>query len=94
MMQKEVRAHIIVVGKVQGVGYRAFAQLHATKLGLDGWVQNCPDGTVEIEVEGKKEIIEALLEQLRKGPLFSQVETLQVDWREVNRQTEGFKILK
>ena len=94
MMQKEVRAHIIVVGKVQGVGYRAFAQLHATKFGLGGWVQNCSDGTVEIEVEGKKEIIEALLEQLRKGPLFSRVETLQVDWREANRQTEGFKILK
>ena len=93
-MQQETRAHIIVVGKVQGVGYRAFVQLHAMKFGLNGWVRNCSDGTVEIEVEGKKEIIEALLEQLREGPLFSQVESLQVDWREANRQTEGFKILR
>lgn len=94
MMAKEVRAHIMVLGKVQGVGYRAFVQLHATKVGLKGWVRNCSDGTVEIEVEGNKDIIEAFLEQLREGPLFSQVESLQVDWREANRQTEGFKILR
>lgn len=93
-MSEDVRVHILVRGKVQGVGYRAFAQLHATKLGLRGWVRNCPDGTVESEAEGDRAVIEVFLSQLRKGPLFSQVETVQVDWAEANRQTEGFQIVR
>ncbi len=93
-MQNEVGVHIIVTGKVQGVGYRAFVQLHAANLGLRGWVRNCPDGTVESEADGEKAVLESFIEQLRQGPLFSRVETIQVDWTEANRQTEGFKILR
>ncbi|MCA9475401.1 MAG: acylphosphatase [Nitrospira sp.] len=94
MTLKVVRAHILVKGKVQGVGFRAFVQSQAIPLNIKGWVRNCLDGAVECEAEGEKTAIEALLEHLRHGPVFSIVESVQVDWRAANRQTEGFQILR
>lgn len=88
------RAHIIVSGRVQGVGFRAFVQFQATHSGLDGWVRNCTDGTVETEVEGDRGVIDVFLEQIRKGPALSRVDTVQVDWKEANRQTKGFLVLR
>ena len=54
------RARIVYSGTVQGVGFRYTVQRHAVSHGLKGWVRNCPDGTVEIQVEGPKETIEEL----------------------------------
>ena len=88
------RAHVIVSGRVQGVGFRAFVQIQAANSELDGWVRNCPDGTVETEVEGDRVAIHGFLEQIRKGPTLSRVETIQVDWKEPNRQTKGFLVLR
>ena len=91
---KIARAHIIVSGRVQGVGFRAFVQFQATQSGLDGWVRNCPDGSVETEVEGDRGAIDVFLEQIRKGPTLSRVDSVQVDWKEANRQTKGFLVLR
>ncbi|MGD9851372.1 MAG: acylphosphatase [Nitrospirales bacterium] len=91
---KIVRAHLLVSGRVQGVGFRAFVQLQATNLGLDGWVRNRPNGTVESEVEGERAAIDTFLERVREGPTLSRVEMVQVDWAEANRQTKGFLVLK
>lgn len=88
------RAHVIVSGRVQGVGFRAFVHLQAKNFGLDGWVRNCIDGTVETEVEGERAAIDTFLEHIRKGPILSHVEAVQVDWKEANRQTKGFLVLK
>ncbi|MGE0472863.1 MAG: acylphosphatase [Nitrospirales bacterium] len=93
-MPKIAHAHIIVSGRVHGVGFRAFVHRQATNLGLDGWVRNCADGTVETQVEGERAVIETFLEQLRKGPTLSRVEAVQVDWTEANRHTKGFLVLK
>lgn len=75
-----VRARITVTGRVQGVGYRAFAVRVATQRGLVGGVRNLDDGRVELEVEGLKDSILALLEELKVGPPASRVTAVQTEW--------------
>lgn len=92
-MDKIVRAHILVKGMVQGVGYRAFAQKYAIRENLSGWVQNLVDGGVELEVQGPRKRIEELMVALRKGPALSRVEELQVDWLDAKEESNGFRII-
>ena len=60
-MQTKIRKHIIFYGRVQGVGFRYYAVNKANQLGLTGWVRNLPDGTVEMEVQGEKPLIDQLI---------------------------------
>ena len=69
---------IFVSGRVQGVGFRAFAVREATRLGLDGWVCNLPDGRVEALARGEDEVIEAFVVALRRGPLTARVDDVTV----------------
>ena len=62
----EIRKRLIFHGRVQGVGFRYTAKHLAGSLGLTGWVRNCSDGSVEMEVQGKPELIDDLLLYLRK----------------------------
>lgn len=57
-----------VEGRVQGVGFRAFVRRRARDLGLDGWVRNAADGTVEAEAAGDRASLEAFEDHLRVGP--------------------------
>ena len=59
-----VQAHIIFSGTVQGVGFRFTVQRYALSFGLKGWVKNLASGSVEILVEGPKETIEALCQNI------------------------------
>ncbi|MBD3398097.1 acylphosphatase [Candidatus Micrarchaeota archaeon] len=62
------RAHLIVSGSVQGVNFRWFVQQTAKELGLNGWVKNLPDGTVEIECESETEkTYREFLSKIEKG---------------------------
>jgi acylphosphatase len=61
-------ARIVVRGRVQGVGFRAWTVRRARGLGLSGWVRNRADGSVEILVEGPAAAIEALANACRSGP--------------------------
>lgn len=65
---------ITVTGQVQGVGFRAFILRRATALGLDGWVRNRRDGSVEITVIGETTAVDALLEQAAEGPAGAKIE--------------------
>ncbi len=60
--------HIVVRGRVQGVWYRGSAQALAADLDLAGWAKNCPDGTVEIHVEGTRAKLDKFIEWCKKGP--------------------------
>jgi acylphosphatase len=51
------RLSITVTGRVQGVGFRFYAEDVANNLGLDGWVRNSPERTVECEVQGEENIL-------------------------------------
>lgn len=62
-----VREHIVFFGRVQGVGFRYRAVYTAQDLDLTGWVENEPDGTVTMEVQGRQEAIGQLLRSLSDG---------------------------
>ena len=87
-----VRAHVLVEGRVQGVAYRAFACETADQSGLTGWVQNLPDGRVELEVEGSQHAIDQFLSTLRQGPALARVDQLHVDWLNPTGRDSGFHI--
>ncbi|MCK5375683.1 MAG: acylphosphatase [Acidobacteria bacterium] len=67
-----------VSGRVQGVGYRAFVWREAQALGLDGWVRNNQDGTVELLIAAVAENHELLERRLREGPRWGRVEAVEV----------------
>ena len=62
-----VRKHILFSGRVQGVGFRFTASSLAMPMGLTGWVKNCYDGDVEMEVQGEEEAIDRMIEGLDRG---------------------------
>ena len=68
--------HVIVRGRVQGVGFRAFVEREALKRGLEGWVRNCRDGSVEAVFAGEAAVIADMVEACRRGPLLSRVDAL------------------
>jgi acylphosphatase len=85
------RYHLLVSGRVQGVGYRQFAWRLAVALGLSGWVRNMRGGGVEAEAEGERSAIDRFIEGLRQGPPLSRV--LGVETQEmVAAGGEGFLI--
>jgi acylphosphatase len=62
-----------IAGRVQGVGYRAWAIATASRLGLRGWVRNRSDGTVEALIIGEDETVAAMIAACRDGPRAAQV---------------------
>jgi acylphosphatase len=60
--------HIVVEGRVQGVGFRNFVQEKAQSLGLTGWVRNVKEDEVEVWAEGAQLDLDKLMEQVRRGP--------------------------
>ena len=66
----------IVRGRVQGVGYRFFAQRAARELEVRGWVRNLSDGSVETVVQGEEQALARYFDRLRQGPRGSRVEAV------------------
>ncbi len=91
-IERMVRAHIVVSGRVQGVFFRAHAQRESVLLGVTGWVKNIFDGRVEIMAEGKKEQVERLIAAVKQGPPQAYVEDAGVEWLEFEGEFEDFKI--
>ncbi len=87
-----VRATILVNGLVQGVGYRAFTIQAAVRKGLSGGVRNLDDGRVEIEVEGRKAVIDELIAELKVGPSRAQVTWIDVRWGKASGVYHDFRI--
>jgi len=75
-----VRAHAVVRGRVQMVGFRAFVQRHAGDAGLRGTVRNQPDGTVDAVLEGPSAAVERLLDLMRRGPSHARVDRVDVEY--------------
>jgi acylphosphatase len=69
--------HLSMHGRVQGVGYRAFVEHAALKAGIEGWVRNRRDGSVEAVFAGEPEIVRDVIEACRKGPYSARVDALQ-----------------
>lgn len=72
-----IRVSVIVRGRVQGVAFRQSTVARALDLGVNGWVRNLPDGSVEGLFEGAEPAVTALVEWCRQGPPASRVERLE-----------------
>lgn len=90
--KQPVRAHIVVHGHVQGVGFRAFAARIASSLDLLGGVRNLNDGRVELDVEGQKPVIEAFVQQLKVGPSAGRVTQIETEWSPADGQYSTFSV--
>ena|SRR5437763_11444328 len=82
----------VVVGHVQGVGFRYFVVGKARMLGLQGYVRNDSTGDVEVVAQGARSALEQLLVLLRQGPSAAQVHNVQLTWREPTEHFSGFYI--
>jgi acylphosphatase len=94
----EAIRHVTIRGRVQGVGYRAWVEHIATELGLDGWVRNRRDGSVEAVFAGPAEIVAQMVERCRRGPGSARVDTVDAqeasaDMLNLRNTGEGFSML-
>ena len=77
MEKEEKRLSILVTGRVQGVGYRFFAKEASDMYGINGWVRNCFNGSVELEAQGNSELLKQFIKELKKGPMMGHVSDIQ-----------------
>ena len=78
MLKPHIHADIRVTGVVQGVWYRKSACEEGLRLCLSGFAQNLPDGSVMIEVEGEKQLVDDFVAWCRKGPPLAKVDQVEV----------------
>lgn len=87
------QAHVYISGFVQGVGFRAYVRSRARKIGITGWVRNLSDDRVEAVFQGEKEKIQKVLFYCNRGPFFSDVKDIVVDWEEAGEVLREFNKL-
>ena len=91
--------HVTVRGRVQGVGFRAFVEQHALSRGIEGWVRNRRDGTVEAVFAGEAAAVDAMVAACKTGPRDSRVDDIEQrdavedDLFALRRQAEIFSCL-
>ncbi len=68
--------HVIIRGRVQGVGFRAFVEHESLRRGVEGWVRNCRDGSVEAVFAGEPAMVSGMIEACRRGPHSSRVDAV------------------
>lgn len=91
MADKE-RKHVYLKGRVQGVGFRASARRKAKKLSVTGWIRNLFDGRVEAVVEGNQEKVNKMVNYLRNGPQFAQVEDIEIHNENYTGDFQNFRV--
>ena len=81
-----------VQGRVQGVGYRYYAERKASALGLTGYAINQRDGSVKLHVEGARELIETFVKDLENGPPLASVTSCSLTWLPATGKYHSFSI--
>lgn len=79
----DVTVHVVVSGRVQGVGYRYATAEQAHGLGLEGWVRNLDDGCVEALIHGEEDLVRGLIQWMHKGPEMARVDDICITPRDV-----------
>lgn len=92
MNAKQKRIHLIVHGRVQGVGFRYFVLDQAKRLNITGWTCNRFNRTVEVLAEGEDENLDQFLLVVGNGPRASNVTNVDHDWQSATGEFEKFKI--
>lgn len=86
------RYHLLIEGRVQGVGYRMSTQIAAQKIGVKGWVRNLSNGQVEIIAEGDIVQLKHLVDWAWQGPRFAQVTDITLNEQHATGEFETFEI--
>ena len=89
--------HVLIRGRVQGVAYRAWTQMTALDLGLEGWVRNRRGGDVEALFKGPAEVVASMIDACREGPPGARVDNVieregSVGEMSVRRRGERFSV--
>ncbi len=87
-----IRKRIKFYGRVQGVGFRYRAEKSASIYGINGWVRNNDDGSVDMEAQGDKENIEKMIELIKKGN-FIEIDLVEEKVIPLKDDEYGFKII-
>jgi acylphosphatase len=87
-----VARRYIISGRVQGVGFRYFAEAAAAREGLHGWVRNLPDSRVEIAAEGDADALERFERHVRHGPPGARVDGVEWDSTLPDGRDTGFHV--
>ncbi|MGH9463265.1 MAG: acylphosphatase [Vicinamibacteria bacterium] len=84
--------YFLVMGRVQGVGFRMFAERRASELNVVGYVRNLPEGHVGVFAQGETEALERYREWLLAGPSFARVEDVSVEDVPVDPNLRDFRV--
>ncbi len=88
------RVHLVVSGRVQGVGFRSFTQQAAIEYDIVGWVRNLADGAVEVEAVGEDKQVDQFIKKVKKGPsFFAKVKNIEVTECETVHNYQKFEIV-
>jgi acylphosphatase len=90
--ERNIRARVLVQGRVQGVAFRHWAQSRARAASLAGFVRNLPDGSVEAEFEGPEPAVLAIVEAMRRGPSGARVARHEASFEEATGESGEFRI--
>jgi acylphosphatase len=82
-----IARHVDVSGRVQGVFFRAWTEEQAERLGVGGWIRNCPDGSVQAHLEGEEGAVNWLIDLIGDGPPSARVAQVRVRDAEVEGLT-------
>ena len=93
-----VTRQVVIRGRVQGVGYRAWVEDEASARQLEGWVRNRRDGSVEAVFSGPEDVVSAMVMVCRRGPSMARVDAVQEeaanpDAMNLRRAGERFSVL-
>ena len=91
-MEKQIRAHAVISGRVQGVFFRMETKYAADEAGVFGWVRNKRDRTVEAMFEGSEKSVMSILEWCKKGPPIAKVTNVDVTWEDYRGEFSSFEI--
>ena len=86
------QSHVLIEGRVQGVGFRHFTKVNAEEVGVYGWVKNLPDGRVEAVFAGPIDHIREMVNRCERGPGASRVDDIDVTVEEAEEEFEQFEV--
>lgn len=86
------RYHLLIEGRVQGVGYRMSAQIMAKKIGVTGWVRNLSNGRVEMVAEGEPTKLNQLVDWAWQGPRFAEVTDISITEQTATDEFDAFEV--
>ena len=83
---------IIIIGRVQNVFFRIFVKKYADKLGIKGFTENLPNGSIEVIAQGENDSLDKLIKQVKIGPDFAKVDKIIVSRETSNEIFQNFEI--